>query len=119
MPLADLTEVERKVIRDCLRAAADGPFFPDWEFDTLFGLHRQEVRDIAFAAGPLDDARDDVRIAINNALNMLTGYPHRYGPDVWDKFIPVPPAAVRELLKKWKGSPTRGSFVDDVFKEMM
>ena len=41
-----------------------------------FGLEHAEVADIAFAADPLDDAREDVRLAINNSLNMLTGYPH-------------------------------------------
>ena len=118
MPLKDLSNDEQRVIGECVRAAVEGPFFPMWEFHTLFGLEHQEVADIAFARLPPEDSREDVRIAINNALNMLTGYPHkRY--DVWDKYISVPPMDVRRILKKWKGTPTYGSAGEDVFKEMM
>ena len=36
-----------KMIGQCLRAAVDGPFFPDREFSTLFGFSRDELRHIA------------------------------------------------------------------------
>ena len=39
--------VDSRVIGECLRAAVNGPFFPDWEFSTLFGLTRDEVRAVA------------------------------------------------------------------------
>src|SRR5947209_5641642 len=107
MPLSDLTEAERQVVGDCLRAAATGPFIPMWEFQTLFGLEHQQVADIAFAPSPLVDTREDVQIAINHALNMLTGYPHRHGEEVWRQFIRVPPEDVRRILKKWKGTSTK------------
>lgn len=101
MPLTDLTEAEREVIRDCLRASVTGPFFPLWEFQTLFGLEHQQVAGIAFGSPPLDDTREDVRVAINNALNMLTGYPHRCSEEVWQQYIRVPSGEVRRILKKW------------------
>lgn len=119
MPLKDLTEEERKVVGECLRASVKGPFFPMWEFQTLFGLGHQEVADIAFAQIPLDDANEEGKIAINNALNMLTGYPHRCGKETWNQFISVTPDEVRRILKKWKGTPTRSPFGRDVFDEMM
>ena len=43
MALSDLTQNEQQVVFECLKAAVDGPFFPDWEFPTLFGLWREEV----------------------------------------------------------------------------
>ncbi len=43
----DEEEGDSEVIEQCLRAAADGPFFPDWEFTILFGFERDEVRRIA------------------------------------------------------------------------
>lgn len=119
MPLIDLTESERQVVLECLRASVAGPFFPLWEFHTLFGLEHQEVADIAFGPLPLDDAREDVKAAVNNALNMLTGYPHKCGQAVWGRFISAPPAEVRRILKKWKGTPGREPFSRDVFEEMM
>jgi len=118
MSLAELTEKERKIILECLQAAVSGPFFPMWEFNALFGLEHAEVADIAFGVPPLDDSREQVRLAINNALNMLTGYPHKRF-DIWSNFISVPPTEVRELLKKWKGPKTLLPFHRDVFEELM
>ena len=71
--LDDLTESEKDVVRRALLAAADGPFFPDWEFQTLFGLERREVRDAASAWPNLSAAAHF--LAVSNALNNLTGYP--------------------------------------------
>ena len=102
MPLKDLDETERQIVRECLKASATGPFFPMWEFHTLFGLEHQEVSDIAFGKNKLDDSHEDVGIAINNSLNNLTGYPHKCGKDVWDRFISVPPREVRRIYTKWK-----------------
>jgi len=42
-----LDQREIQLIGDCLLAAADGPFFEDWEYATLFGLDRAEVTRIA------------------------------------------------------------------------
>ena len=36
-----LTEAELKIVQQCLDAAADGKFFEDWEFHTLFGVDRE------------------------------------------------------------------------------
>jgi hypothetical protein len=42
-----ISDEDAKIIGQCLRAASDGPFFPDWEFHTLFGLEREEVAAVA------------------------------------------------------------------------
>ncbi len=44
MDFEKLSETDKAVIGQALRAAADGPFFPDREFHTLFGLERSDVR---------------------------------------------------------------------------
>ena len=49
MHLERLTQAESKIVGEVLRAAANGPFFPDWEFHTLFGLERDQVRQVAVA----------------------------------------------------------------------
>jgi hypothetical protein len=76
--MIDLTRLSTNdvtMVGVCLRAAADGPFFPDWEFETLFGLSREEVR--AAAEGwPANAARPEVEIAVYNSLSNLGGYPH-------------------------------------------
>lgn len=75
------------VIVGCLRGAVDGPFFPEWEFATLFGLTRDEVRSVleAWPEPPADESGDDrsgIEIqdaAVTGAMNNLIGYPHGIG----------------------------------------
>lgn len=55
MSLRTRTDDERAVVFACLRAAVDGPFFPEWEFETLFGLPRAEVAALVAALPDIDD----------------------------------------------------------------
>ena len=102
MPLADLTEPEQAVVLECLKAAADGPFFPDWEFHTLFGLERVELRSV-ISDWPVDDPpQSDAYIAISNSLGNLLGYPHGC-KERWAEYISVNPEQIETLLEKWRG----------------
>lgn len=71
----DLSVEDEALIRRCLQLAADGPYFPDWEFQTLFGRTRGQVRTIA-STWPNVDNLALANLAVNNAMNNLTGYPH-------------------------------------------
>ncbi len=108
---ATLVPEDRELVRRCLDAAANGPFFPDWEFETLFGLSRSDVRSVLacwtdFTASPLQDQ------AIVNALNHLIGYPHGE-VEAWDRMIGATPAEVEAVLVKWLGSfdPSAAGYV--------
>jgi hypothetical protein len=105
MPIADLDDSEKDIIRDCLRAVVSGTLFPIWKFKTLFGLAQQEVASMAYGGVVLDDNHEDVHLAINNVLNLLAGDRLRCGRDIWGHFISVPPEEVRRILTKWKGTP--------------
>jgi len=74
MSLQALNDKEKRVVFECLRAAVAGPFFPDWEFHTLFGLHRHEVAQIVAAIPDIDDSDEQVSLAINNSIANLLGY---------------------------------------------
>ena len=63
-------------IKDCLTAAVEGMFFPDWEFGTLFGFDRTEVKAILQCWPHGFPQDDDVWRAAIGALNNLLGYPH-------------------------------------------
>jgi hypothetical protein len=76
-----------------------GPFFPMGMFQTLFGLDHPQVADIAFAAS-INDTSPDVSLAINNAMNNLTGSPHKR-QDLWSQYVSVSPEEVRRILNKW------------------
>lgn len=104
MPLANLDEKEREVVRECLRAAVEGPFFPDWEFQALFGLERKEVRSILKSWPNVDETAESVRAAINDSFNNLLGYPHGNEKE-WPEFITVSPEEVLRVYRKWCRRP--------------
>ena len=67
---------EQLLIGRCLDAAANGEFFPDWEFATLFGLERDELRRAA-AAWPRQVLDDEAHArAIRGSVSNLFHYPH-------------------------------------------
>jgi hypothetical protein len=120
VPLADLDEREREVVRECLRATVDGPFYPDWEFETLFGLTRDEVRRILMAWPFVDDSDRSVSLAINNSFNNLLGYPAENMEEHWPKFISVGGPELARIFEKWKGRASRsGSSARSYFDDMM
>jgi hypothetical protein len=113
MRIEDLTEDEASLVLSAFHAARDGPFFPDWEFQTLMGFDRSDLgRLIDEWPRPADpDALDR---AVNNVLNMLLGYPHHKW-ESWRDFSPASPRDLAVLLTKWRGDSTfdstpRGTF---------
>jgi hypothetical protein len=99
MALLDLDEEELAIVGQCLRAAVEGPFFPDWEFQTLIGVSREEIQRLALS-WPSRDADDaGTTNAVVGVLNNLIGYPHGE-ESAWASFIGVGPAAVSIILEK-------------------
>jgi hypothetical protein len=83
----ELSPTESNVVRQALHAAVDGPFFPQWEFSALFGLDREEVREV-LVDWPVTADPDRQFRAVNNAMNNLLGYPHRC-EDAWAGYLEV------------------------------
>lgn len=110
MHLERLTKQESRIVGEVLRAAADGPFFPDWEFHTLFGLEREQVRRIADEWPLPVQPLEDVTLAVNNAFHNLLAYPHRKN-DVWDEWLSVDREVLYGLFKRLRGGG-RESFFD-------
>ena len=106
MLFKDLSKNEQDIIYQCLEATVDGPFFPDWEFHTLFGLTRQEVERIVIDWAIVDRNSPIVILAINNSLNNLLGYPHKCDRE-WHDFISVDRKELRTIYFKWKGTKQR------------
>jgi hypothetical protein len=94
-----LTEREKLTIYECLCAAEQEDFFPEWEFETLFGITRREVSNVRENWPEADISQPVVRAAITGAMNHLVGYPHGLGSR-WDKYISVQPEIVLATLKK-------------------
>lgn len=118
MSLVDLNEEERDVVRQCLRAAAESPFFPEWEFQTLFGLTRQEVKTVLISWPELDENDKLVIRAINNSFNNLLGYPARDKQELWPKYVSVSGMELARIFDKWKGRQPRDHYrVRDYFDD--
>jgi hypothetical protein len=90
------------VISQCLWAVVNGPFFPDWEFHTLFGLERDEIRRIAQAWPEWDD-EEQLALAVNNSLNNLLGYPHGRR-DAWHDYITFTPVEVARVFARFRNA---------------
>ena len=105
MSLQTLTDDEKRVVFECLRASVEGPFFPDWEFHTLFGLDRREVAAIVAAVPNIDDSEERVSLAIHNAMGNLLGYPHGEAA-AWRQFISVPEVEVKRIFDRWRHEKT-------------
>ena len=120
MSLTDLDEHERDVVRQCLQAAVEGPFFPDWEFGAIFGLEREEVRSVLRSWPEIDETDQSVVVAINNSINNLLGYPAPNKREVWPKFISVDGMELARIFDKWKGRAPRISYkARDYFDDAM
>jgi hypothetical protein len=100
-PLDRLSQSDVEVVRECLTAAVCGPFFPESEFSTLFGLDRNEVA-FVLERWPDQEFPQAQDVAVTNTLNHLLFYPHRQW-EVWRDFISVAPREVAPVLARWVG----------------
>ena len=67
---------EMEIIKGARRAACEGPFFEDWEFQTLIGVDREIVCSVA-NDWPAQNIEDEVfDCAIHGSTVMLIMYPH-------------------------------------------
>jgi len=108
--LDTLDEKERSVIRECLQATVEGAFYPDWEFGTIFGLERDDVRRILEDWPEVNEADHYVLRAINNSLNNLLFYPAKNKEEMWPKLVSATPPEVARILDKWRGRTPRATW---------
>jgi hypothetical protein len=113
-----LSDNEIKIIKECIKAPAYGPFFideeakddPYWEIHSLFGLTIDELRNIADALPKLDLDNDNFKLAINNSINHLLGYPHGCSEEVWKEHISVSKKELERIYLQWTGEKERNYF---------
>jgi hypothetical protein len=118
MSKQNLSDDEIKVIKECIKAAAYGPFFKDdgakddpyWEIHSLFGLTIDELRKIADALPNLDLEDENVNLVINNSMNNLLGYPHGCSDEVWSKYISVSKNELSKIYLKLRGEEVKNYF---------
>jgi hypothetical protein len=109
LTIRNLTDAETAIVKECLWAAANGPFFDDDDFETIFGLTRVELAAVASHWPQVDASDERVECAVSNSLNNLLSYPHQQGAQ-WSRFISVASQRVAEILDKWHGEPIKSYF---------
>lgn len=97
----DASEID--LIGACLRAAADGPFFDDSEFVTLFGVNRLYLRQIAAGWPSVNPLDEGVAVAVWNSMNNLLGFPHGLSADL-RSYVPGGSAAIVRVLARWRAA---------------
>ena len=100
MGLSRMSASDRRIIFECLTAAARGPFFNDADIRILFGLDRSELLGIVARIPRLDDSEPKVRRVIGDALLNLLWYPHgKYAE--WSNWISANRATVEQVDARW------------------
>ncbi len=97
------SNVEHQVFREALAAAARGPFFPDWEFQTLIGFDRPAVEVAATSFSSTTPLAGDLALMLNNCIANLLGYPH--GQDsAWSQWMSVTPQELEAIFSRWRAA---------------
>jgi GNAT superfamily N-acetyltransferase len=86
--MTQLTTLDKLVIGECLGLVARGAIVPlDQEFDTVIGMSPDAFAALHRDWPGVDIAVDANRVAINNALNAVLGYPHPHQVGWQDRLV--------------------------------
>ena len=88
------------IIRNSMLFATDGPNFPDWEFSTIFGFDRSEVRAIANSLSSQAPVTTETIRAVASTFNNLSGYPG--GREYWAEFVPSSWPEALSAFERWR-----------------
>lgn len=95
-----LTAFDRELAYSCLIAAADGPFFGDFEYLSLMGLTREETRQVAECLRDGKPSSFDLSCVVGAALNNLLRFPHRQDHELTE-WVPGGRTAVVRMESRW------------------
>lgn len=93
---------DKALVLECLKAAFEGPFFPDCEFGTINGGERSDVENIINRWDSIDNIEGKTEWIINNILNNFLGYPHHVDMETRNKFITISDDEIAALFKRIK-----------------
>jgi hypothetical protein len=102
MPIKDLSEDEKAVVLQCLRAIAESELIDDWEMQTRLGVTRKTLREVISSWPNIDDTAVDSAesLAINNCMNEIC-HGVRVPPDEWKQWFTVTKAQILNAYRKW------------------
>lgn len=84
-----------------IREACSGPYFPDWEFETLIGFRRELVEGIAAEEqGCARKWASDEVDAILSVASNIEGYPHGHASRFTER-VGMSPGAFAALVRSF------------------
>lgn len=98
-PIDELRPDEISIISGCLLAAEEGPFFPEWEFQTLFGVDRAALRNVRLHWPDVSLQDEKVYVSIINSLTHLLAYPHG-DEKALERYVPQRRGKIRQVLDR-------------------
>jgi hypothetical protein len=107
MSITELSYKDRETIIEVANATVEGPFFPEDEFQTLIGLSREEFKKIVNRCSDISKPSKLCKIAINNAIINMLGYPHGC-EEVWSEYISVSSSELQKVFERWKAAGEKG-----------
>ncbi|MDJ1637571.1 hypothetical protein [Rhizobium rhizogenes] len=99
MKLNNLSKNDLEIIKICLTFSEDERVFPEWEFETLFGISRELFSAISGEWPAVDSENQNVEMAVIGCLNNILGYLHMSDKD-WKKNFSFTPDELLEILRK-------------------
>jgi hypothetical protein len=88
------------VIGECFALATEGSVFPEWEFRTLFGRSRDELREVAAQLTKEATVTRPTAKAVQNVCANVFGYPGVTAAE-WNKWVSVSAAEARVCFDRW------------------
>jgi hypothetical protein len=102
MAFKELSQSEKEIVLQCMKAIADGPEIEDWEFHPRLGIDRLTLRRIISVWPEINDGTEnsDEFLAINNCLNEVC---HGFDipPTEWGKTFTHSKDEIRQTYAKW------------------
>jgi len=97
-----MTERDRNVAIECLKASVFGPFFVEEDFQSMIGLERHKVERIIEAWPSFEGREPDVAMAINNSILWLLYYDHQKDHLLGD-YVSVTLEDLNGMFDRWCG----------------
>ena len=100
--LAELSQSEKEIVLQCMKAIADGTEIEDREFHTRLSIDRPTLRRIISVWPEIDDATEnsDEFLAVNNCLNEVC-HGFDISPTEWGKWFTYSKDQIEQTYAKW------------------
>jgi uncharacterized protein YccT (UPF0319 family) len=101
MYFSQLSEKDKQVVFQCLKAVSEGSFLED-EFHSRIGIEKDDLQKIIDSYPEIDHSDDDSNesLAVNNCLNEIC-HGLQFSETEWKRWFSVTREEIAETFKNW------------------